>query len=163
MEARAAQGRSAGGDRYGRERCRALDIAARIVFGVSVMDRQIEEYLAHAGAARGLGHGGHADRVREARQMSLEERCKRIGAHISEVDTAALYGEIRAVRAVRNALAHSTVEIVPGGTVGFGGDGDEYRIEALEEALERVDKCNDRLGRIFGRAARVHGAGRERP
>jgi len=37
-----------GGERgMDRERCRTLDMAARIVFGVSVMDRQVEGYLAN--------------------------------------------------------------------------------------------------------------------
>ena len=141
MEAGAAPRRSARGDRYGRERCRALDIAARIVFGVSVMDRQIEEYLVAMGAARS-GIEKREERVRAVRRMSLSMRLERIGEHISDVDVGALQERVEGIREVRNALAHSTLDVNARGSVGLDPKMKEYRTESLAATLGETESCN---------------------
>ena len=157
MEAGAAPGRSAGGDRYGRERCRALDIAARIVFGVSVMDRQIEEYLVDRRKLE-RGTGAYKKHVQKVHKMDFGARMDMARKYGMEENNGTLLDDIREVRAVRNTIAHSTLDVNEEGTVKIGstvidevvGRPAEYNVGVLREALKKTESCNGRLSAAFG-------------
>lgn len=126
----ARRSRRAEGDRdYDRDRCRTLDIAARIVFGVSVMDRQIGEYLVDKRKLE-TGGGGHSKYARKVRKMDFGARMEIARKYGVGKNSGTLLDDIRAVRTVRNAIAHSTVDVNAGGTVAISGgetDGDVGR------------------------------------
>ena len=173
MEARAAPGRSSGGDRYGRERCRALDIAARIVFGVSVMDRQIEEYLV-AMSVRELGTGELVERgeiMTKIRRMGFGARKDKVIRHVAGNGAKTLFEEIRKVRSVRHVIAHSTADVDAEGAVmirGEAGEPDmenprEFRVDMLSETLKKADWCNRRLKEVLGHPPKIVDALGEAP
>jgi len=153
-----SQGRSPeiGGDRYGKERCRTLDIAARIVFGVSVMDRQISEYLVDK-RKRETGGGEHTKYVRKVHKMDFGARMEMARKYGMGKNSGTLLDDIRAVRVVRNAIAHSTVGVNAGGTVAISngeidrvvGSPTGYSVDALLETLKKTELCNSRLRAAF--------------
>lgn len=155
--ARRSHARAKGDRSHDMERCRTLDSAARIVFGVSVMDRQIEDYLVDK-IRRESGTRGHSKHVRKVRRMDFGARMEMARKYGME-GGGTLLDDIREVRAIRNAIAHSTADVNAGGTVAIGGMGTgeaaerqaEYDAGTLSEAVKKTERCNRLLSEAMGR------------
>lgn len=171
--ARRSHTRAKGDRSHDRERCRTLDIAARIVFGVSVMDRQIEDYLVDMGMQE-LGARRQAERgelTLSIRKMGFRARRARVIRHVTGKGTEELFDEIRRVRSIRNTLAHSTMDVNADGTVMIKGEAGEdavgepreYNADMLAEALKRADWCNERLREVLVVPSKTIGMGEGEP
>jgi len=159
MKPDGASGRSPGngGDRgMDRERCRTLDMAARIVFGVSAMDRQVEGYL--VGMSRlDMRSDEYKRHVIRIHKMDFRARADMVKKHIRKESVDALFNEIKYIRAVRNTIAHSTADVNAEGTVIISveridevvGKGSAYTVDMLAEVLKKTDRCNSDLRKIF--------------
>lgn len=160
--ARRSHARAKGDRSHDRERCRTLDIAARIVFGVSVMDRKIEDYLVDMGmrelGARKMGkRGERGELALNIRRMGFGARRARVIRHVTGKGAEVLFEEIRKVRSVRNTLAHSTMDVNADGTVMIKsaagdeatGESREYNADMLAETLKKADWCNRRLREVL--------------
>lgn len=146
-----------GGDRgLDRERCRTLDIAARIVFGVSVMDRQIEGYLVSM-SRLDMWSDEYRRYVVKIHKMDFRARADIVKRHIRKESVDVLFNEIKEIRMVRNMIAHSTADVNAEGTVILNveeidevvGGGTAYTVDMLAEVLKKTDQCNSGLREIF--------------
>lgn len=122
------------------------------MFGVSVMDRQIEGYL--VGMSKlDMRSDEYRRHVLRIHRMDFRARADMVKKHIGKESVDALFNEIKGIRAVRNAIAHSTADVNAEGTVIISvekidevvGRGTVYAVDTLAEVLKKTDRCNNDL------------------